>query len=143
MVLYLDTSALVKRYVREDRSDEILSRWRSAAQVVTSSVAYAEILAALYRKRREGQVGDVLIQDILDSFHRDWECFIRVEVNNQLSAAVERVIRRHPLRGFDGIHLASALVVRERLPEDFLFACFDDRLLAAARSEGLATFPEN
>ncbi len=141
MVLYLDTSALVKRYVREDDSDEILSRWRSASEIVTSSVAYAEMLAALYRKKREGGLGDGVIEEVARAFRRDWGSFIRVEVNDQLNASVERLISRHFLRGFDAIHLASALVVQERLSERFLFACFDVRLAAAARSEGLATIP--
>ena len=39
------------------------------------------------------------------------------------------------------VHLASAMVIRERLPEDFVFACFDDRLARAAQSEGFETFP--
>jgi hypothetical protein len=32
-------------------------------------------------------------------------------------------------------------VIRERLPEDFVFACFDERLACAAQSEGFETFP--
>jgi hypothetical protein len=35
------------------------------------------------------------------------------------------------------------VTIREIVPENFLFACFDDRLTRAARSEGLQTFPEN
>jgi hypothetical protein len=54
---------------------------------------------------------------------------------------MDTLVDRHALRGFDLIHLASALTLRERLGEDFLFACFDDRLLAAARAEGLHTYP--
>lgn len=32
-------------------------------------------------------------------------------------------------------------IIHERLPEDFVFACFDDRLTGAAQLEGLETFP--
>jgi hypothetical protein len=39
------------------------------------------------------------------------------------------------------LYLASALFVKRRLKEDFLFCCFDDRLSDAARKEGLETFP--
>ena len=52
---------------------------------------------------------------------------------------IDRVVERYPLRGFDAIHLASAMVIHERLPEDFVFACFDDSLVSAARSEQLET----
>jgi predicted nucleic acid-binding protein len=141
MILYLDTSALVKRYFQEPYSNEILSMWKSASQIVTSFVAYAETMASIYRKKREARLGDSLIRKIEDSFRRDWESFIRVEVNGELNGYIDRVVEGYPLRGFDAIHLASAMVVHERLPDDFVFACFDDRLASAAQSEGLETFP--
>jgi len=141
MILYLDTSALVKRYFREPYSDEILSGWKSATQIATSFVAYAETMASLYRKKREAGLADALIRKIADSFHRDWESFIRVEVNRELNEYIDRVVEGYPLRGFDAIHLASALVIHEKLPEHFLFACFDDRLAFAAQSEGLQIYP--
>jgi len=141
MILYLDTSALVKRYFREPYSDDVISRWKSATQIVTSFVAYAETIASIYRKKREADLADTLIRKIADSFRQDWESFIRVEVNDELNGYINRLVEGHPLRGFDAIHLASAMVIHERLPEDFVFACFDDRLARTARSEGLETFP--
>jgi predicted nucleic acid-binding protein len=141
MILYLDTSALVKLYFWEPFSDEILSKWQCAAQIVASSVAYAETMASIYRKNREGDLEDSLIREVVDSFHRDWSSLIRVEVTDELNVYIDRAIKRYPLRGFDLVHLASAMVIRERLPEDFVFACFDDRLARAAQSEGFETFP--
>ncbi|MBK5101671.1 MAG: type II toxin-antitoxin system VapC family toxin, partial [Desulfobacteraceae bacterium] len=85
MILYLDTSALVKRYFLEPYSDDVISRWKSATQIVTSFVAYAETMASMYRKKREEDLADTLIRKIADSFHQDWESFIRVEVNDELN----------------------------------------------------------
>lgn len=141
MILYLDTSALVKRYFQEPYSDEVITRWESATQIVTSFVAYGETIAAIHRKKREADIADTLIRKIADSFQQDWESFVRVEVNDGLNGYIDRVVERYPLRGFDAIHLASAMVVHEVLLENFVFACFDDRLARAARSEGLATVP--
>lgn len=141
MILYLDTSALVKGYFREPFSDDVLSRWQSATQIITSSVAYAETMACMYRKKREADLAHTLIRELVGSFHRDWESFIRVEVTDELNGYIDRAVKKYPLRGFDAIHLASAMVIHERLPEDFVFACFDDRLARAAQSEGLETFP--
>ena len=45
MILYLDTSAFLKKYFREAGTDEIIARWKDATGIVTSSVAYAEALA--------------------------------------------------------------------------------------------------
>lgn len=141
MILYLDTSALVKRYFYEPYSDDVISRWKSATQIVTSFVAYAETMASMYRKKRESALADTLIRKIADSFHHDWESFIRVEVNYKLNGYIDRVVEKYPLRGFDAIHLASAIVIHERLSEDFVFVCFDERLTGAAQLEGLETFP--
>jgi len=141
MILYLDTSALVKRYFHEPFSDDVIFRWKSATQIVTSFVAYAETMASLYRKKREARLGDTLIRKTIDAFHRDWESFIRVEINDALNGYIDHVVERYPLRGFDAIHLASAIVIHERFPEDFIFSCFDDNLGRAAQSEGLETFP--
>lgn len=141
LILYLDTSALVKRYFQEPYSDDIISMWKSVTQIVTSFVAYAETMASIYRKKREADLKDRIVRKITDSFKQDWETFIHVEVNDELKGYIDRVIERHPLRGFDAIHLASAMVIYEIIPENFVFACFDNRLARAAQSEGLEIFP--
>ncbi|MFO7760048.1 MAG: type II toxin-antitoxin system VapC family toxin [Desulfobia sp.] len=142
MILYFDTSALVKRYIMEPYSDEVISRWKSATQIVTSFVAYAEMMASLYRKKREGNIADTLIREIADSFHQDWQSFIRIEVNDQLNGHIKRLVEKYPLRGFDAIHLAAASLIYENFSENFEFICFDNKLAEAARSEGIKTFSE-
>jgi predicted nucleic acid-binding protein len=141
MILYLDTSALVKRYFLEQQSDELLSRWAQAEVIVTSSVAYAETVASFFRKKRETALEEKIIQEVLDAFFLDWKSFLRVEVTDELNEVILQIVTGHSLRGFDAIHLASAILIRETIPEEFFFACFDQRLGQAAREEGLATFP--
>ncbi len=77
MILSLDTSALVKRYFRESYSEDVLSKWKLATQIVTSFVAYAETMASIYRKKRESDLAEVFVRKIVDTFRRDWESFIR------------------------------------------------------------------
>ena len=101
----------------------------------------AETMASMYRKKREAALADTLSRKIVDSFQRDWESFIRVEVNSELNGYIDRVVKAYPLRGFDAIHLASAIVIHEKCAEDFIFACFDEALVRAAQSEGFETFP--
>jgi len=141
MILYLDTSAIVKRYFEEPGSNALLSEWKNATEIVTSSVAYAETLAAFYRKKREAGLEEGVHFKILDDFHLDWESFIRVEVSDELNETLDRMIAKYPLRGFDAIHLSSAVLVKKHLPEKFLFACFDQRLAQAAKEAGFDTFP--
>ena len=142
MILYLDTSALLKKYFKEVGSNEIITNWREAKGIVTSTVAYAEALASIHRKKREIGFDNGMFGKILDLFKRDWNSFIRVEVTDELNEWIEKMVSRYPLRGFDAIHLASALIVHDRLPEKFLFACYDNKLLQAAQMAGLKTLPE-
>ncbi len=142
MILYLDTSALLKKYFKELFSEHIISAWKQAPAIVTSAVTYAETLASMYRKNREVSFDETVFENIVRSFQRDWKSFITVEVNDDLNRFVDYVVGSHPLRGFDAIHLASALTVNEPLPEGVVFACFDKVLLNAAKEEGLNTLPD-
>jgi len=83
----------------------------------------------------------IITHKLVNSFHLDWETFIRVELNEGLNETIHKVVARHPLRGFDAIHLASAIITYERIKEFFLFACFDQKLINGVQMEGLATFP--
>jgi len=141
MILYLDTSALLKRYFKEPHSNELLATWKEANQIVTSSVAYAETIASFYRKKREVDLRSKVFDKLVNAFHLDWETFIRVEVNDDLNETIHKVVAKHPLRGFDAIHLASAMITHERINDAFLFACFDQKLINGAQMEGLTTFP--
>ncbi|MGA1869920.1 MAG: type II toxin-antitoxin system VapC family toxin [bacterium] len=143
MILYVDTSALVKKYFKETGSKEVIYSWKEAEAIVTSSVAYAETMACFYRKKREAIINDKLFDTIIASFQNDWKSFILVQVNNDLNEIIDTVVALYPLRGFDSIHLASALIVYKTIKKKFLFACFDQRLSSAAKSEGLQTLPVN
>ena len=140
MILYLDTSAILKRYFQESFSEEVESKWNQAKAVVSSAVAYAETMATMSRKKNEADLDGKTIQKTRNAFKTDWNSFTRVEVTNELNQYIDQVLQKHFLRGFDAIHLASALMIHERFPLNFFFACFDQRLNQAARLEGLESF---
>ena len=133
MILYLDTSSLVKLYVDEVHS-EAVHRWVRVADVsATSRVAYPETLAALARRRREGDLDEASFQRVTDAFRSQWLNFAIVNLNEV--AAGELAIA-HALRGFDAIHLAAALDLRRQTEGVAVtFSAFDVRLIQAARAE--------
>ncbi len=143
MILYLDTSALVKKYFKEVGSEEIVSLWKEAEAIITSSVTYAEAMASFFNKKREVSIEDQIFQSIIKAFHHDWQKFIIVTVNNELNDVIDRLAAIYPLRGFDVIHLASAFIIHGSVPENFLFACFDQRISLAAAAENLKIFPKD
>jgi predicted nucleic acid-binding protein len=107
--------------------------------IATSAVAYAELLAAVYRKAAETRVRKSLFRRVVGRFEEDWSSFIIVEVDNRLNETIHKVIANYGLRGFDAIHLASALAIGSAVSDDCLFACYDDKLNQAARAEGMET----
>jgi len=137
VIYYVDTSALVKRYYIEKGSAWVHSLFRPDHLLVVSKVAYAELLAALARKRREKEVGEEDFARAVESFQEEWKEFVVVEVTDAVFADLLPVVRRHPLRGFDAIHLCSALWFRKRTKAEVLFVCSDHNLLTAAQKEKL------
>ena len=137
MILYLDTSALVKLYIEEPGSERVREALKEASIVSTSRVAYVEARAGIARKHREGELSKEEHNRMVDDLVRDWGNYFIVEVSEGVVKLGGELTERHPLRGFGAIHLASALLIRNRTDLDVLFSSFDDRLNGAARAEGL------
>lgn len=135
---YLDTSALVKKYVVETGSDQMVSLMSGDRGLFTSKLAYAEMCASLARKRREGGLERNHYRRALNSYLRDWETLIRIELVDGLFPLVRRLVETHPLRGADAVHLATAVWVRDETGEPVTFVAADTSLLAAAAAEGLS-----
>ena len=136
---YFDTSALIKRFVDEPGSERVEGLLSKDPMLATSKVAYAEVHAALARKLRERAFTAVAYRRTSRSFESEWRAYVRVDVVDPLLFTVRELVRRHPLRGFDAIHLASALRLQELIGEGVWLIASDDRLLSAARDEGLET----
>ena len=137
MILYLDTSALVKLYVQEVGSADVNDWLKDADAAATSWVAYAEARAAFARGLREGITGREHHAERVGQFNRDWDALIRVELTPPVARNAGDLAEVYGLRGFDSIHLASALWLRDKVnPAPVAFAAFDRRLLAAAEGAG-------
>ena len=137
MILYLDTSALVKLYVRESGSRKVRDLVNDADIVSTSRVAYPEARAAFARCAREGALGGAAIRRVRSDLDRDMRSIVVVELREDLAGTAGDLAEEHGLRGFDAVHLASALEIGRLMGEMPSFAAFDDRLLAAAAACGL------
>lgn len=137
MILYFDTSALIKRYVEEDGSKEVDHLWEGSSEIITSVVAFAEIIAAFRRKYREGIISKAGYSKTVSEFKNEYSELILVSISPDLNQVIERLLLKHPLRGFDAIHLASALLIQKEGPLAVNFACFDHQLNKTAAEEGL------
>ena len=114
MIAYLDSSALVKLYIQEPGSSEVRALINEARIVATSRVACIEVRAGFARKLREGGLLQEEHSQVVENFKEDWEKYFVVEVSEDVARLGGRLVEKHPLRGFDAIHLASALLLKER-----------------------------
>lgn len=141
MIVYFDTSALLKRYVAEGDSDSVVALWKEATLVAASQILYAEVAAAIARRRREFPSCSGALDQAQQAFRADWTGIHRIPVDSDVLRRVDELLTRHPLRGADAIHLASAVCLRELVQAEVTFACADRVLVTAARAEGLGIAP--
>jgi predicted nucleic acid-binding protein len=142
VIVYFDASALVKRYVAESGSEDVLRLSNEAAPAATSIISRAEVSAAISRAVRGGVLSRPKGRAALNLFRAHWADLVRVRIDESVVARADVLAWDRGLRGYDAIHLASALMWRESLGVDTLMATFDKQLWEAALSEGFTVWPE-
>jgi predicted nucleic acid-binding protein len=139
LILFLDTSALVKLYIADTGSERMRQAASRGEPVAASDLAFAETHATFARRGREELLRATETEEIRTVFGEDWERLTQIPLSATVLKLVPGLCQRHPLRGADAVHLASALLLHEEGIE-VIFACSDHRLLEAAAAEGLTTF---
>lgn len=135
MILYLDTSSLVKLYVQEADSDEVRRLVGRAAVVATSDIGYAEARAALARRRREGALQAAAFTLAKRTLDAEWPRYLTIGVSPSLCREAGDLAERYELRGYDSVHLASfATIARQVGLRDARFSSADRPLNRAAQS---------
>ena len=138
MILYLDTSALVKLYAEEEGSERVRHGVRTADLIATSLIAYAETRAALARKSRSSEVSRPAFTRCRRDFEGDWRRLNRLPIDELLVRKAAEFAEQHALRALDALHLATADSLQTALRDTVTFACFDRRLNGAAEARGFA-----
>jgi predicted nucleic acid-binding protein len=135
LIVYLDTSSLVKLYVEEEGSRSVRDLVERADLVATSVVTYAEARAALARQRREGGLTAAGFGQAKRDFEQDWPRYLTIEVSEVVYRNAGNLSEKHHLRGFDSFHLASYLSLYGDEARQIRFSSFDETLNRAARKE--------
>jgi hypothetical protein len=142
-VYYLDTSALVKLYVREPGTEQMLQLAGRASgnTLAILSLARVEFRSALRRRERAGDVPHQAVDKALARVEGHLQN--RYLVQPVTDAVIEQamaLLDRHPLRAYDAVQLAGCLSLQSRVEQGPSFVCTDQDLLAAASKEGLSIF---
>jgi predicted nucleic acid-binding protein len=141
MILYLDASALVKRYVAEAGSAEVGAAISQAVVSGTALVSRAEVAAALGKAVRVKALTQEEALAALQVFRNDWVDLVRIQMTEMVIARADVLAWDHGLRGYDAVQLASALAWQDALGEAVTLATFDKHLWTVAQSVGLIRYP--
>ena len=141
MIVYLDASALVKKYIEEIGSQHVDQLLDYANVIGTSLISRAEVSAAMARTVRTGAVSQQEASAALDIFRTEWADLARLEITETTVARADELAWQHGLRGYDAVHLATALVWQETILESITLATFDRQLWQSGQAAGLGAWP--
>lgn len=130
--MFLDSSAMAKRYINEPGSDAVQSFCNQATEVGISVICLPEVVSALCRLIRENKLvysQYILLKQALVSDGENSEiCNITPGVISMTTAVLEKTSSR----AMDAIHIASAIQWHADL-----FISADMRQINAAEQFGL------
>ena len=147
---FLDSSAAVKRYVRETGTSWVIGlfRHKSANLFYVARITAAEVASALARRRRDGSLTAKQATQAKNRFIRDFQRrFFKTEIDAQIIEKAMELAEKHFLRGYDAVQLAAALKVEAARVKagaaGLIFVCADNNLRNAASAEGLSVEDPN
>jgi predicted nucleic acid-binding protein len=140
-VLFVESSSMVKLYVQEPDSEYVRGLTTAAARIAATWAAYVEVRAALARAHRAGRLATLDYAIATGEFEQDWQLYARMEVSRSIIVGAGDLAEQHSLRGYDAIHLASAIRLQAVSQEPVQVLTHDRELRDAVRAAGLDLLP--
>lgn len=139
-MIYFDSTALVKRYIEEDGSDEVNGLLEKQSDAVVSRLAYPEIMSAITCRHKAKEIETGAFELIKKAFKSDWAFFVVIEFHAVVFQFIDEMVAKYALKGADSVHLCSALWLRRATGEDVVFVASDLELIEAAKAEKFHVF---
>ena len=137
MIAYFDSSSIVKWFFDEPFMELARDIKDKAGSIFTSLISFPEVLSAFNRAWKDGRCLKPEMEIVRDEFMRIWPDFRWIKIDERLIGRTENLIFRHNLRGFDALHMASAIsLMKESAGIELFFSSFDKNLNRAAQKEG-------
>jgi predicted nucleic acid-binding protein len=124
MTLYVDTSALVRRYLHDRHRPLVLETMAAEGAWAASSLVRSEAQVALHRAAVSPGQQQALWRDLRD----EWEAFWVVPLDDRCMARAVELGATYGVRIVDAVHLAAA----DRLPRPVRYLTFDRQQIPAA-----------
>lgn len=132
MRVFFDSSALVKRYIAEAGTDEVLAWCDKASELAVAVIAVPELISSFCRLLREGRLSQAQYAALKADLRADLADALLCETSPQVVQRAVAALEAHPLRAMDAIHVGAALVTGADV-----FVSADARQCAAAMQLGL------
>lgn len=134
MRIFFDSSAFAKRYVDEEGSDAVEALCAEASVVALSILCVPEIISALNRRQREGDLSPEKYQMAKSQLAVEVADTSIVNILPEVIADAVSILENNPVRAMDALHIACALRCQAEL-----FVTSDANQLKAAENTGLHT----
>jgi predicted nucleic acid-binding protein len=124
-----------------DETGSALARevWKQADAAISGQLVYPELRAAAAGVQRAGRQGRRWLQRAVETIDVLYDELDVVALDDALARSAGDLAERHALRGYDAVHLASALAID--VPGELVIATWDQELAAAALAEGRMVVP--
>jgi hypothetical protein len=144
VTVFADSSALVKLYA-DERDHELI---REQDCLVVSTVVRVEVPAAIWRKRKTGELGAADAAVLVAAFEADYHGsdehqprFGVVDATATILETAARLVGVHDLHPADALQLATAKSAAQAVPDCRTLASFSEALRSAAAAEGFTLLP--
>lgn len=138
MKAFLDTSALLKLYHWEKDSENLMTFLStSVEEIILSEIAILEFRSALWRKAREDEIKETIVNEVVSFFQKDFSLFRWIHLYPSVIEKAANYLMMYGkagLRTLDSIQLASAVSLKN---ENCVFITFDTQLQSFFREENL------
>lgn len=141
MILYAESSAVLRWLFGEPQCAAILAHMRGAEKVVCSRLTLIETRRVVARAQRDQRISPAEAADVVGLFAAALPRWAVMEISENVARRAEQRFPAEPVRTLDAIHLASALTLRESLP-DLEMLSTDERIRSNARQLGFVVLPE-
>ena len=133
MILFCDTSALLKLFIDEQGSENMIEASSSSEGIAVCRITWAESMAAFAQRTRFKGASQSGLAQARSMFERAWPDFVIADITQPLVEKAGIYAEAFALRGYDSVQLAAAHNLHQQLDLPMTFACFDRRLNQAAQ----------
>jgi uncharacterized protein len=111
MHLFLDSSALAKRYIEEPGSEVVLHYCQEASDIIVSVLCIPEIISAFNRLKKDKHLTSKQYRSLKTSLIQDIEQAAIIDLTPDVIQTSIACLEKTTIKTLDALHIASAIAV--------------------------------